>query len=79
MNIRRLFLHHDELVYTLTSSKINFDVIGVSDTWNSLANPLNVNVEIPGFKYFAAQSQSQNGGVALYVKIGLTQSPRPDI
>ena len=46
MNIRSLSLHHDEHVYTLASLKINFDVIGVSEAWDSFASPFNVNVEI---------------------------------
>ena len=66
-------------LFTLASSKINFDVIGVSETWDSVANPLNVNVEVPGYKYFAVQSHGQNGGIVLYVKIGLIPIPRPDL
>ena len=59
--------------------KINFDVIGVSETWNSFENPVKTNVEFPGYNYFPCQSHSQNGGVALYVKSGLTLFPRPDL
>ena len=32
MNVRSLSLHFDELVSTLATLKINFDVIGVSET-----------------------------------------------
>ena len=35
MNTRSLSLHFDELISTLATLKINFDVIGVSETWNS--------------------------------------------
>ena len=71
--------HFDELVSTLATLKINFDVIGVSETWNSFANPIKTNVEIPGYSCFPCQSHSQNGGVALYVKSGLIPTPRPDL
>ena len=79
MNIRSLSLHVDELVSTLATLTINFDVIGVSETWNSFENPIKTNVEIPGYSYFPCQSHSQNGGVALYMKSGLTLIPRPDL
>ena len=72
MNIRSHSLHHDELVSTLANLKVNFDVIGLSETWNSIENPIKTNVKIPGYSYFPCQSHSQNGGVALYVKSGLT-------
>ena len=68
-----------ELVSTLATSKINFDVIGVSETLNSFENPTKTNVEIPGYRYFPCQSHSQNGGVALYIKSGLTLIPRLDL
>ena len=78
-NIRSLSLHFDELVSTLSILKINFDVICVSETWNSFDVPTKTNVEIPGYSYFHSQSHTQNGGVALYVKSGLTPIPRPDL
>ena len=79
MNVRSLSLHFDELFSTLATLKTNFDVIGVSETWNSFENPIKTNVEIPGYSYFPVQSHSQNGGVALYVKSGLAPTPRPDL
>ena len=79
MNTRSLSLHFDELISTLASLKINFDVIGVSETWDSFDNPIKTNVQIPCYDYFSYQSHSQNGGVALYVKSGLTPIPRPDL
>ena len=36
-------------------------------------------MEIPGHSYFPYQSHSQNGGVVLYVKSGLSPTPRPDL
>ncbi len=46
-NIRSLSCHFDELVSLLTNLKINFDVIGLSELWNSVASPLKANVDIP--------------------------------
>ena len=79
MNTRSLSLHFDELISTLATLKINFDVIGVSETWNSFENPIRTNVEITGYSHFPCQSYSQNGGVALYVKSGLSPTLRPDL
>ena len=39
MNVRNLSLHFDELVSTIASMNINFDVIGVSETWKFLQIP----------------------------------------
>lgn len=77
-NIRSLSFHFDELVSTLACLKLNFDVIGVSETWDSSKNPIKMNVEIPGYSYFSSQSHPQNGGVARYIKSSLTPIPRPD-
>ena len=60
MNIRSHSLHHDELISTLASLRINFDVIGVSETWNSFENPLKANVDIPGYSYVPQQSHLNN-------------------
>ena len=79
MNVRSLSLHFDELISTLSTLKTNFDIIGLSETWNSFENPVKTNVEIPGYSYFSYQSHSQNGGVALYVKSSLSPTPRPDL
>ena len=68
-NIRSLSLHFDKLISTLSTLKISFDVIGVSETWNSFDNAIRTNVEIPGYNYFHSQSHTRNGGVARYVKL----------
>ena len=78
-NVRSLSFHFDELLSILSNLKINFDVIGVSETWNSFDNPTKTNVEIPGYSYFPSQSHTQSGGVALYVKSEFTPIPRPDL
>ena len=36
----------------LASLKINFDVIGVSETWNSFDNPIRTNVQMTGYEIF---------------------------
>eukprot|EP00794_Sanderia_malayensis_P008404 gene8404-9304_t len=79
MNIRSLSCHYDELVSTLVNLKVNFDVVAVSELWHTFDNPISLNVEIPGYKLFLAQSHSQNGGVGLYVKSCLNPILRMDL
>ena len=65
-NIRSLSLHHDELVSLSAHTNLNPKVIGVSEIWHSMDNPLSSNVDIPGYTFFKTQSLTQNGGVGLY-------------
>ena len=75
-NIRSLSLHLDELVGLAMNLNQSFDVIGVSETWDSFENPIATNVEIPGYDFAFTRSHSQNGGVGMYVKSNLSASPR---
>ena len=71
MNIRSLSCHFDELLTLLSNLNISFDVVAVSETWDSFERPLSTNVEIPGYTFFSSKSKSQNGGVGLYIKTSL--------
>jgi len=79
LNIRSHSLHPDERVSTLATLKTSIGVIALSETLTSVGNPIKTNVDNPGYSYFLSQSRSQNGGVSLYVKSGLTGIPIPDI
>ena len=78
-NIRSLSLHHDELVSLSAHTKLDLDVIGVSEIWHSNDNPISSNVEIPGYTFFKTKSVTQNGGVGLYIRDSLTYNPRIDL
>ena len=78
-NIRSLSLHHDELVSLSAHTNLNPVVIGVSEIWHSIENPLPSNVDIPGYTFFKTQSLTQNGDVGLYIKDSLTSNPRTDL
>ena len=78
-NIRSLSLHYDELVSLSAHTKLNLDVIGVSEIWHSNDNPISSNVEIPGYTVFKTKSVTQNGGVGLYIRDSLTYNPRIDL
>ena len=62
-NIRSLSLHHDDLVSLSAHTKLNLDVIGVSEIWHSNDNPISSNVDIPGYAFFKTKSVTRNGGV----------------
>lgn len=79
MIARSLSLHLDEVLSTLATLQINFDVIGVSETWNSFEISIKTNVEIPGYNHFPHQSHSQNGGVALIIKSRYSSTLRLDL
>ena len=78
-NIRSLSFHHDELVSLSAHTKLNLDVIGVSEIWHSNDNPISSNVEIPGYTFFKTKSVTQNGAVGLYIRDSLTYNPRIDL
>ena len=67
MKIRSLSCHFDELQSLLDNLNIGFNVVAVSETWDSFARPLSSNVSIPGYTFLSSKSQSQNGGVGLYI------------
>ena len=71
MNIRSLSCHFDELQPLLVNLDMGFNVVAVSDTWDSLM--------IPGYTFLSTRSKSQNGGVGLYVKTHLSPVPRLDV
>ena len=78
-NIRSLSLHHDELIYLSKIHKRGFDIIGVSETWDSIKDPIITNVKICGYNYFNSLSHTQNGGVGLYIRQSFITHPRIDL
>ena len=78
-NIRSLSLHHDELVSLAAHTNLNPSVIGVSEMWHPVDNPLSSNVNIPGYTFYKTESLTQNGGVGLYIKDSLTSNSRTDL
>ena len=62
---RSISLHYDELINLCAQAKINFDILGVSETWNQTQNEILTNVSIEGYNHYDTKSSSQNGGVRL--------------
>ena len=78
-NIRSISLHRDELVNLCVQAQKSFDVIGVSETWNSVQNEIVADIDINDYKRCDTTSLSQNGGVGIYVKTSLLSSKRDDL
>ena len=71
-NIRSLSLHHEDLITLCTLTKVNYDIIGISETWNQTHKETLNNASIDGYDHYDTQSLTQNGGVRLYVKNSLS-------
>lgn len=67
-NIRSRTHHHDESISLAALSKKSFHVIGVSEIWDSIKNPIMSNINIPGYRFFKTTSLRQNGDTGLYIK-----------
>ena len=70
-NIRSLSLHHEDLVTLCALTKVNYDIIGVSEIWNQTQKDILNNVSIDGYNHYDTKFLTQNGGVRLYVKSSL--------
>ena len=79
MHIRSLSHHFDELYSMLVNLNISLSVVAVSETWGSVAKPLNTKEDIPGYTFLSSISQRQNGGVGLYVLTNLCPVPVPEL
>ena len=71
MNIRSLHLHFDELFTLITNTGAAFEIIGLSETKDTIDSPISTNTDIPRYKFHNAPSQSAAGGVGIYVKSSL--------
>ena len=79
MNIRSLHLHFDELFTLLTTTGADFEIIGLSETKETVESSLAKNTDIPGYKFYNTPSQSAAGGVGIYVKSNLKVAKRIDL
>ena len=71
VNIRSLTEHYDELHSLLYSTKIPFDIIGITETKQSLGKEFLMNVNIDKYQLHSQPTKSACGGSAIYVKKSL--------
>ena len=78
-NIRSLNRNFESLVDLLILLKHEFDIIGISETWDSDQKPIGEH-SLEGYHPLVAQSgKSQNAGVGLYIKDHLNYKERNDL
>ena len=71
VNIRSLTKHYDELHSLLYSTKIPFDIIGITETKQSFGKEFLLNVNIDKYQLHSQPTKSACGGAAIYVKKSL--------
>ena len=78
-NLRSLSAHLDELYLLLCSSKMTFDVIGISETREQVGKCFFNNVNLTGYAFYSQPSNSSAGGAGLYIRANLNYSIREDL
>ena len=79
VNIRSLSKHFDELQSLITSTKISFDVIGISESKQLINQNFNINVNLEGYHLHSQPTKSSHGGVVMYVNKHLDYTVRDDL
>ena len=75
-NVRSLGKNRPKLDDFFLMTEVNLTFIGISET--KLKSNYILNVDIPGFNFTHNPSQTNSGGVGLYINSNLTYQPRSD-
>ena len=76
VNIRSLSKHFDELQSLITSTKIPFDVIGISESKQLINQNFKINVNLEGYHLHSQPTKSSHGGVVMYINKHLDYTVR---
>ena len=79
LNIASLSLHKDELEAVLNILDFKFDVIGISETKIKKGIIPDYNVSIDGYQQYSTPTESDKGGVILYISKKYFCKPRKDL
>ena len=79
INLRSFSAHLDELHLLPCSSKMTFDVIGISETKEQVANGFLTNVNLKGYAFYSQSSNFSAGGVGLCIRTNLNYSIRENL
>ena len=69
LNCRSLLCHYHDLISYIPS--VHTDIIALTETWLS-TDIADAEVDIPGYQLFRLDRNRHGGGVAIYVKMGLS-------
>ena len=79
VNIASLSKHFEDLHLTLSSLKIKFDIIGISEHKINSNGPI-INIDIEGYKPFIYDiSETSHGGTGFYIKNTINYKMRDDL
>ncbi|XP_065671749.1 uncharacterized protein LOC136089625 [Hydra vulgaris] len=79
INISSLSKHFDDLENLLQSTKLEFDIIGISETRLNKKSPQTSNLTLNGYSYEHTPSESHAGDALLYINNRLAYKPRNDL
>ncbi|XP_065682310.1 uncharacterized protein LOC136095525 [Hydra vulgaris] len=79
INISSLLKHFDDLVNLLQSTKLEFDIIGISETRLNKNRPQTSNITLNGYSHEDTPSESHASGALLYINNRLAYKPRNDL
>ncbi|XP_065684726.1 uncharacterized protein LOC136096953 [Hydra vulgaris] len=79
INISSLSKHFDDLENLLQSTKLEFDIIGISEIRLNKNRPQTSNITLNGYSHEHTPSESQAGGALLYINNRLAYKPRNDL
>ena len=69
----------DQLHNVLSAAKVDFDLIGITETKEQVDKDFLVNVNITGYHMYTQLSKSNAGGVAIYIKHNLDHFIRDNL
>ena len=75
-NIRSLSLHHKDLITLCALTKVNYDIIGVSETWNQTHKETLNNASIDGYDHYDTCNESSIALRYMIYKIKIDVFPR---
>ena len=79
LNIASLEKHKDELENVLSMLSFKIDIIGISETKIKKGIDPNFNVEVKGYKQYSTPTESDKGGVIIYIANHYNCKPREDL
>ena len=79
LNIASLSLHKEEFEIVLTLLDFKFDIIGISETKLKKGINPNFDISLIGYNHFSIPTESEKGGVMLYIANEHKCKPRDDL
>ena len=79
MNIPSLTYNFDQLHTLLSKININFDLIGITESWLKKDRTRTINVDIKGYTFEHTPTEASCGGLLLYIMDTLKYIYRKDL